>query len=147
MLHICYLRNGSVFMPLLARTEAGFYKWIDPIAVVPVASTAELHQALADVIACGNPIIPTPKPNNDPVPATLKQAGVKTWKAWERSTTCWKLSENDGVYQIVGQKEGRHGGWVDDHDQTIKFPSGTSADRVIDRLIEILQAAAQGEAE
>lgn len=144
MLLLCYLRKGAVYVPVLAKTEAGFYKWIEPITVTPVASAAALRDALKEVIARGNPIIPTPPPaTTDPLPIALKQAGVKTWRAWERSTTCWKISENDSIYKIVGQKEGRHGGWVDDPEQTVTLLTGTPVDHLIDRVIGILQAAAE----
>ena len=143
MRSFCWLRKGHFYMPVLAKTVAGFYQGIDPVAVIPVSQTAELRRAIAETIAQGNPVIPTPSPKEIPLPSVLKYAGVKTWKAFERDALSWKITENNGIYQIVGQRDGRYGGTVDDPDQTITFPSGTPIDDVIDRMIAILQQAAQ----
>lgn len=145
MLYLCYLRRGVVYMSVYAKTEAGFYRGIEPVTFVPVSQTTELHRAIAETITRGNPIIPTPRYGETSVtmPIILKHAGVKAWQAFEHGALSWKIREKDGVYQIVGQREGRYGGWVDDPDQTITFPSGTTIDQVIDRLIEILQEAAR----
>src|SRR5665213_2001657 len=80
-------------MPVLAKTVAGFYQGIDPVAVVPVLQTAEMHRAIAETIARGNPVIPTPSPKEIPLPSMLKYAGVKTWKTFDREATCWKITE------------------------------------------------------
>jgi hypothetical protein len=145
MLYSCDLRKGVVYMCVFAKTEAGFYRAIEPVTFVPVSQTAELHRAVAETIACGNPIIPTPRYEEKSAIESiiLKHAGVKTWSAFERGALSWMMREKNGIYQIVGQRKGEYGGWVDDPEQTTTFPSGTSIDQAIDRLIEILQEAAK----
>ena len=145
MIYSCDLRKGFVYMSVFAKTEAGFYRAIEPVIIVSVSQTTELHRAISETIARGNPTIPTPHYGeiSATIPIILKHAGVKTWNAFERGSRCWMIREKDGTYQIVGQREGEYGGWVDDPEQTTMFPSGTSVDLVIDRLIEILQAAAK----
>jgi hypothetical protein len=72
----------------------------------------------------------------------LKYAGVKTWSQFERGRRVWDINESDGIFVIAGNIRGPHG-WVEDRDQTINFPPGTSLDSVIDRMIAILQDAAR----
>jgi hypothetical protein len=67
-------------------------------------------------------------------------AGVKSWSAFERGLQVWDLNESDGIFQIAGNTRGPQG-WVEDRDQAINFPPGTSVDSVIDRMIAILQDA------
>jgi hypothetical protein len=62
--------------------------------------------------------------------------------AFERGLQVWDIKESDGIFQIAGNTRGPHG-WVDDPEQITTFPPGTSVDRVIDRMIAILQEAAR----
>jgi len=73
----------------------------------------------------------------------LKYAGVKTWSAFARNARTWRLREKDGGYQIGGYRKHEKGYWVEDPEQTIEFPAGTTIDEVIDRMIGILQDAAR----
>ena len=72
----------------------------------------------------------------------VKYAGVKSWGAFARGASPWSIEENDGFYQIVGSLRGPSG-WVEDPEQKVELPSGTTIDQVIDRMIAILQQAAQ----
>jgi hypothetical protein len=74
--------------------------------------------------------------------AELKYAGVRSWGAFNRTARSWSIKERDGIYQIVGQQKGPRGGFVDDPEQTVAMPPGSTADDVIERMIAILQAAA-----
>src|SRR5579864_3001364 len=143
MLHICYLRRGIVYVPTLAKVEAGGYMAIDPISVVPISKTADLLNAFRDAMRRGNPVVPTPTRENHPKPAVLKYAGVNTWTAFARRARGWHIEERGGTYRIIGQRNSRTGGWENDSDQTVNMPAGSSTDEVIDRMIAILQAAAQ----
>ncbi len=55
----------------------------------------------------------------------------------------WNVEESDGVFKIVPQRKRPDRGWEDDTEQTITFPPGTGVNEVCDRMIAILQAAAQ----
>jgi hypothetical protein len=137
------LRNGIVYMPTMGKMGKGFYRGVEPVAVVPAKNTEALRQALEATITRGNPMVPQPQRRDDwPPPVVLKYAGVKSWSAFERGLRVWDLKESKGIYQIAGNIRGPHG-WVEDRDQTINFPPGTSVDSVVDRMIAILQAAAQ----
>jgi hypothetical protein len=140
MLCDLYLRKGTVFVPTLGKMDGGPYRDIEPVDVVPVSDTEGLRQALHATIARGNPSIgPYPRPY--PPPVVLKHAGLRSWHAFARGTRPWSIRERDGSYQIIGRRD-HPDGWVEDPDQTIHFPAGTTLDDVIDRMIAILQTAA-----
>jgi hypothetical protein len=142
MLHYCYLRKGVVYVPTVAKTVAGFYLGVDPVAVVPVSHTADLRRALQETIARGNPRVLTPTRRNFPPPVTLKYAGVKTLAAFERGTLTWDMEKNGKVYQIKIGRKHPEGGWEEDPDQIITLPPGSGVDEVCDRMVAILQAHA-----
>jgi hypothetical protein len=137
------LRNGIVYMPTMGKMSKGFYRGVEPVAVVAAENTEALRQALNGTIARGNPAVPQPQRRQDwPPPVVLKYAGVKSWSAFERGRRVWDINEKDGVFQIAGNIRGLNG-WVEDPKQTITFPPGTSVDSVIDRMIAILHDAAR----
>jgi hypothetical protein len=137
-----YLRKGKVFIPTFGLVHKGLYRDIEPVAVVDVSDTEVLRQAFHETIARGNP--PTPHYPRDgyPQPVVVKYAGVKSWSAFARGASPWNIKDKGGIYQIVGHLKGPTG-WVEDPDQTNKFPPGATLDQVIDRMIAILQDAAR----
>jgi hypothetical protein len=132
-----YLRKGKVFIPTFGRVPGGPYRDIEPVAVVDVSNADDLRRAFRETIARGNPPIgPYPRPN--PPPVVVKYAGVKN----ARGALPWSIDEENGIFQIIGRRRTLDG-WVEDPEQTIKFPVGTTLDQVIDRMIAVLREAAQ----
>jgi hypothetical protein len=144
MLYHCILKNGIVYVPTVARVEAGGYMDIEPVAVVPISNTEGLRRVFRNTISGGNTVIPTPTRANHPPPVLLKYAGVKSWAVFQRGASTWNIKEKDGNYQIVGYRTHRKGYWEEDSDHKIEFPSGSTVDDVIVRMISILQDAASG---
>jgi hypothetical protein len=139
-----YLRKGTLFVPTNGRVEGGgILRDIEPVEVVPISNIEAVRQALRATIARGNPAIPHPPRGTRLQPVVLKYAGVKTWSAFARYATRWRIREKDGSYQIGGYRKHEKGYWVEDPEQTIQFPAGTTVDEVIDRTIAILQDAAR----
>jgi hypothetical protein len=139
-----YLRNGIVYLPTMGKMDEGFYRGIEPVAVVPVAKTDELHQALLATIVRGNPSTPILRRSAYPPAVLLKYARLKSWSAFERSSALWSLGEKDGHYEINQYKNHPAGkGLVRDPRQKMTFQSGLTVDEVVDRMIAILQDAAQ----
>lgn len=137
------LRNGIVYMPTMGKMAKGFYRGVEPVAVVPAKNTETLRQALKATIARGNPAVSQPQRRQDwPPPVVLKYAEVKSWSEFERGRRVWDINASDGIFQIAGNIKGPHG-WVEDPKQTITLPLGTSVDHVIERMIAILQDAAR----
>jgi hypothetical protein len=86
-----YLRRGIVYIPTFGKIGKGFYRGVEPVAVVPLSNTDALRWALRETIARGNPSVPDLPGSQWPPPVTLKYAGVKTWSAFERGTSYWAL--------------------------------------------------------
>ncbi len=143
MYYQVYLRNGTVYVPTTGMMDKGFYRGIEPVAVISASNTEDLRRALAATIARGNPIVPMLQRREWPPPVVLKYAGVKSWSAFERGMTLWGIEENNQTFEIIGKRKKPDGATVDDPEQTITFPPGTPADSVIERMIAILQAAAR----
>lgn len=141
ILYKCYLRDGVVYVPTVGK-RGGAYTDIDPVAVVPITNADGLRRALLDAIARKNPAVPLHK-GKWPPPVVLKYAGVKTWSAFDRNASTWNIKENDGNYRIGGYRKHPDGYRVEDREQEIQFPPGTTIEAVVDRMIAILQEAAR----
>ena len=141
-----YLRKGVVYLPVMKKTEAGFYIGVDPLSMINVTSTTELRQAIGIALARPIPIVPTP-PRNAKLNNVLQVTGLRSWSAFDRSAECWAIKELQGIWKIAIQRSRKEGGG-DDQSQLITFPPGTSVEEVADRLFQVIQekARAQGEA-
>jgi len=51
--------------------------------------------------------------------------------------------QKNGAYQILGYRKHPRKYWEEDPNQKIQFPAATPIDDVVDRMIAILQDAAQ----
>jgi hypothetical protein len=139
----CYLRRGIVYLPTVGVIDKGFYREIEPVAVVPLSNIEALRMALSDTMARGNPKVPSLGQSQKPPPVILKYAGVKTWTAFAHATSTWGFGEQDGAFQIVGYRDSATGGWEQDPDNIVTLPSGSTPEEAVDRIILILQAAAR----
>jgi hypothetical protein len=136
-----YLRRGTVYLPTMGKMDEGFYRGVEPVAVVSASNAEEIRQALRATIARGNPVAPILRRSEIPPPVLLKYAGVKSWSAFERGMLFWDIKENNGAFRIASQRKQPDGMWRDHPEQIISFPAGATADDVIERRIAILQGA------
>jgi len=145
MFFTCYLRDGIVYVPTVARRKSEpIYTNIEPVAVIPVSSLEDVRRALLETIARKNVVIPDRDPKALRAPPLLpKYAGVRSLSAFYRNASTWSISEDDGVYKILNYRKHSKGYWQEDPAQEIQFPVGTTVDDVVDRMISILQEAAQ----
>lgn len=146
MSYVCYLRKGIVFLPVMKKTEAGFYICVDPVSMINVTSTTELRRAIGIALARPIPIVSTP-PRDAKLNNILEVTGLRSLSAFDRSAVCWAIKEHQGIWKIAIQRSHKEGGG-DDKSQLITFPPGTSVDEVSDRLFQVIQekARALGEA-
>ena len=142
MLYKCYLKRGNVYVPTVVRLQSPVYMDVEPVAVVPVTDTAGLRKAFFDTIARKNDSVTPSIEQIRGRPAVLKYSRDRSWSAFQRGAADWHIDEKNGNYRIVPHRTHAKGYWEEDPDQTIRFPSGTKIDRVIDRVIAILQDAA-----
>jgi hypothetical protein len=145
MLFKCYLRDNIVYVPTVARRKSEpIYTNIEPVAVVSVSSTEDVRRALLESIARKNAIVPDRDAKALRAPPLLpKYAGVRSLSAFYRNASTWSITEDDGVYKILSYLKHPKGYWQPDLEREIQFPIGTTVDDVVDRMIVILQEAAQ----
>jgi hypothetical protein len=143
MLYHIYLKKRMVYLPTTVNQGTARYLEVDPVTVVPVVDTEDLRRAMRTTIPKENRFVPPSIEDARKPPVLLKYTGDKSWSAFMRGTSPWSIYEKDGKYQIKGYHVHSKGYWERDKTQTIEFPAGTRLDDVIDRMIEILQHAAE----
>jgi hypothetical protein len=136
-----YLRNGIVYLPTMGIMDKGFYRGVEPVAVVSMTDIKALREALIATMNRGNPSVPMLRRRDWSPPILLKYAGVRSWSTFERGMRLWDIKEKDGIFQIAVNTKRPNGMWLEDPERTIAFPSGTQVDDVVDRMIAILQEA------
>ena len=141
MLWEIYLKKDTVYLPTVAKTDAGIYSDIEPVKVVQVWDTDAFVAAIKETMARGNPIIPTPKRDAWPEPVVLKYANVKSWSAFEKETVDWAIVKKAGIYQIKPGKRHPDGGWEDDRERIETLPEGATVDDVAKRAVELVQSS------
>jgi hypothetical protein len=53
-----YLRKGTVYLPTMGKMDKGFYRGVEPVAVVSTSDTEGIRQALQATITRGNRLVP-----------------------------------------------------------------------------------------
>lgn len=139
----CYLRKRLVYIPTSGMIERGFYRDVEPVAVLAVSNTDALRRAFAAAFALGNPKVPAIQRSEHPPPILLKYAGVKSWNTFARDTSVWGIDERDGVFRIEPFRKDPPGGWTKEDGKDEFFQPGTTSSVVIERMISILQDADQ----
>jgi|ERR1700677_3398206 hypothetical protein len=136
------LRSGIVYAPTMGQMSKGFYRGVEPVAVVAAANAEALREALQATVDRGNPNVPMLKRREWPDPVVLKYAGVKKWSVFERGMMLWGIEGEGGTFLIAGKSKQRDGMWRNDPNRILEFPPGSPVDEVIERMIAILQDAA-----
>lgn len=145
MLCSIYLKKDVVIIPTMGRVPEGFHLAVEPIAVVPVSDSDRLRHALVEAVARENPSVPSSRNREEGKRRRAifhKYAKVRSAPELQRSTRSWSIEEENGRYQIVGTKEAPYGGKRADPEQKEMFAAGTTVDAVVNRMIAILQSAA-----
>lgn len=128
------LRKGQAFVPTMARTEAGFYVAIEPVAVVNARDQLGLERALIRTIRRGNPLVPTPSRANASKNPLLKHAKVKSTSSFDKLAKSWKFSKRNGDYFIIPYKK-KERGQVEDHERGEAIPAEEPVEAVVRRLV------------
>jgi hypothetical protein len=145
MLVTCYLRNGIVYIPTVARHKSQpIYSNVDPVTVVPLSNPEDVRQALLEAIARKNVIIPDRDARTLREPPVLpKYAGVKSLTAFARGAWTWSITEEEGVYKILPYRKHSKGYWTADLERQVEFPARSTANDVVDRMIRYFVEAKQ----
>lgn len=78
MLWMIILRKKIVYVPTTCRRTAGFFSAQDPVIFTESKNKPEIINGIKEIVAKGNPVIPTPKRSEYSEPVLLKYAAVKT---------------------------------------------------------------------
>jgi hypothetical protein len=132
---LIFVFKDQVFVPTMARTEAGFYMGIEPVEVVDARDHTSVEQALMRVISRGNPSIPTPTRAAFPKNPLLKYAKLNSDSSFDRQTQSWKLSKHDGAYFIIPYRLRKDRGAEEDTERGEAMPADLPLEDVVRRLI------------
>lgn len=140
-----YFRKGKVYVPTVARAEAGYYLNVEPVAVVDADDFGGMLSAIQAAIERGNPVVPTlTRTQADAMkPVIPRLAGVKSWPQFERQALTWSMEKSADEYRIVPGRRALDGGWVDDEAETETLPPGTTAEAVAMRVAQMIQGVAK----
>ena len=128
-----YVRNGRAYIPLTAKTQAGFYIDMEPVEIVSVSDGDALELALHNAVLRGNPVVPTPTRGSFPRPVVLKYAKVKSWRLFESQATYWSLSARDHDWTFGTWKRADRG-WEPDPSAETHIEGDYSIDDIVRRL-------------
>jgi hypothetical protein len=134
-----YLRKDTAFVPTTARTEAGYWMDIEPVDVRKVENPETLRSMLVAAINRGNPVVRTPTRDNFPRPIMERYCGLKSLSAFERTASCWAISQRDGKFHIYEwRRSERYRGTREKADETeVILPGDTLIESVAMRAAEI----------
>jgi hypothetical protein len=137
-----YLRKGKAFVPTMAKTQAGYWMGIEPVDVQAVDSPEALQTLLLAAIKRGNPLIPTPTRDSCPRSVMECHCGLKSLSAFERTASCWAISQHDSDFHIYEwRRSERYRGAREKADETeVILPRNTPVEKVTMRAAEIAMA-------
>lgn len=135
-LWLLFVRKGKVFVPTMARTEAGYYLGIEPVAVIDCDDRGAIHSVLVDTIQRGNPVIPTPSRSNFPRDPLLKYANVKSISTFEQTAQCWKVGRYANEYVIAPYRPSSSGGSQEDNSSRESLPLDQPIQSIVQRLMD-----------
>jgi len=134
-----YLRRGTVYVPTMAQTEAGFWLGIEPVVVEKVADADALKGVLLRAITQGNPIVPTPTREHFPPDVMRRYCGMKSFSAFERTAQLWSISHKADSYVICPwRRSARYrGAWEEDHKRETIVPAAMGLEEIARRAASI----------
>jgi hypothetical protein len=123
-----YVRKGMAIVPTVAQTDAGYFLDSEPVHVSSLDSSDLLIEALERVMAVGNPVVATPTRAAFPKPVVLLYAKVRSWRTFERTTTCFSVSRVGGEFELSATGRDARGQWTESAGDTVRIPvSGGAA--------------------
>jgi hypothetical protein len=112
---------------------------VEPVDVRKVEDTKALQSMLLAAINRGNPVVPTPTRDNFPRSIMERYCGLKSISAFERTASCWAISERDGAFHIYEwRRSERYRGAREKADDTeVILPGDTPIETVTTRAAAI----------
>jgi hypothetical protein len=134
-----YLRRGTVYVPTMAQTEAGYWLGVEPVVVEKVADADALKGVLLRAMNRGNPIVPTPTREHFPPDVMRRHCGMKSFSAFERTAQRWSISQRGDSYVICPwSRSARYrGAWEEDHERKTIVPAAMTFEEIARRVASI----------
>jgi hypothetical protein len=114
--------KGLVVIPAKARTEAGFWMDIEPVAVVPLGERAAVRSVIR--LAAFRPVdvIPTPARDKFPKPVVLKPGKVRSWSQFHWNYSCAFINqEKDGPLRFEVWEKCADGSYQPDSQTPVRY--------------------------
>lgn len=125
-----YTRGDKAFIPTVARTEAGFYIDVEPVAVVDARDSDSVAAELRIRLEAGNSLVATPSRAGYAPSPVLGAARLRSWKTFEVGAKCFAVYLRKSGYEIPAIERARDGGWVEVPGKTLTLPVSTPVGEV-----------------
>jgi hypothetical protein len=131
---------GRFLVPIVARTTAGYFLDIEPVAVAQRELPDDLVSALDSALRLGNPSVATPTRASFPEPVVLKPAEVKSWATFEKRSICWTINLENDEYSLSATGRAAGGGWADEPSFALKVPCSAGAPGLAGAILAQLES-------
>jgi hypothetical protein len=139
-----YLRQQTVFVPTVAKTDAGYFLEIAPVVVIKSTDCQEIIEAVKNVISKGNPMIPTPSRENFPKAVILEYAKAKSWSVFVKLAFCWEIAESESTFQVDFQRKSSSGDFESNPVHIKTFRGVAAIDELATLVAKEIQFTAYG---
>lgn len=133
-----YRDADRICVPTTAKTKAGFFLDIEPVAVLGPDDVEGLATALANRMAAPMERVPTP-PRDQPA-ILLQHTGYRRWTELERRMACWAIEPTSSGWKVVKYRRRAEGKGLEPEDTSLVELSGAPA-TVATAIAEMLTAA------
>ena len=91
--HHIFVNRDRVVIPTVARTTNGHWLDVEPVVVLPLSDPEAIRAALTNLIAQGNPEIPSPQRGEYHEPVS-RCAGLRNWSAFAKKFDAIAFTRN-----------------------------------------------------
>lgn len=131
------VRRGKAYLAVDAHMEGGGYLAIEPVFTAEL-TVDSLTAAFEQVIAEGNPEIPTPtkeemQRREDPI---LKAAGVRSWKELAKGGAAYTILWEEDTITLYISRLDRKGRFEVDPAKTRTFAKDTPLRTIVEAILE-----------
>ena len=135
------VRRGKAYLAVDAHMEGGGYLAIEPVFAADLTIDS-LTAAFEQVIAIGNPQIPTPtkeemQKRGDPI---LKAAGVRSWKELAKGGASYTIEWKEDTITLYISRLDRKGRFEVDPAKTRTFPKETPLRTIVEAILEDIRS-------
>lgn len=130
-----YLSKGQVIIPTVARTEAGFYADMEPVAIVNIDDLKMVKESMLAVLSRENPQIPTPKHVQEPGSVILEALSIKRWEHFEKKAVLYTVHKGAESIVIYATGRGANGMWIEKAENNRCFSLETALEEIVDSVV------------